>query len=157
RRFLRGVAGRPPRRFLDLDDVESTTHARLAALYRELGDAARAAVEEAEAARARPLEEQVLREFERVFVCSEADGARLRGRGGAEVCVLPNAVRLGPAASELAAAPLAERPSPGDRERPFTLLFVGTLGYAPNADGARFVCGEVLPRLRRRAGRAVRV
>ena len=42
---------RPPKRHLDLDDVESTTHRRLAALYRLNGDDGTAQFEESEAER----------------------------------------------------------------------------------------------------------
>jgi len=36
---------------------------------------------------------------------------------------------------------------------PFTLLFVGTLNYFPNADALAFLCDDVLPLLRQKAHR----
>ncbi len=35
------------------------------------------------------------------------------------------------------------------------LLFVGTLGYFPNADAARFLCRDIVPALRRLSGHAI--
>jgi glycosyltransferase involved in cell wall biosynthesis len=131
--------GHPPKRHLDLDDLESRTHRRLAALYRSNGDEARARSEEAEADRSRTLEAEVLRGFDRVYVCSEADEAELSGRGPAQLRVLPNALPV--------PGPLPPRGEGG----PFTFLFVGTLGYYPNEDAARYFCTEVVPRIRRAA------
>src|SRR5262249_47285045 len=39
----------------------------------------------------------------------------------------------------------------------FSLLFLGSLNYLPNHDGALFLCNEVLPLVRRSADREVRV
>lgn len=134
-----------PRRQLDLDDFESATRRRIAALYRLNADPAAAGREAAAAARAEELEAEVLRTFDRVYVCSEADRRALAGRGPAEVCLLPNALPV--------PAPL----SPKRGDGPFTFLFVGTLGYYPNEDAALYFGREVLPLVRRRAGREVRV
>jgi glycosyltransferase involved in cell wall biosynthesis len=141
--YLRGLFRRP-RRHLDLDDIESLTGRRLAALYRHNGDDSRADREEAEAARQEEVETATFRSFDRVYVCSAADRRKLEGRARAELRVLPNAVRL-PAA--VPAAPVA-----GTVEGPFTFLFAGTLGYYPNEDAVRFLCAEIVPRLRALAG-----
>jgi polysaccharide biosynthesis protein PslH len=134
-----------PRRHLDLDDLESRTRRQLAALYRLNGVDMMARVEDAEADRSRAIEEQVLRGFDRVYVCSEVDRARLEGRSSAHVCLLPNAL------------PVPE-PLPGGRgDGPFSFLFVGTLGYYPNEDAVRFFCGEVVPLIRRGSPRAFSV
>ncbi len=137
--YLRGMFRRP-RRHLDLDDIESLTGRRLAALYRLNGDGARADREEADAARQEEVETAALRSFDRVYVCSAADQRKLEGRARAELRVLPNAVRL--------PADVPAAPSNG----PFTFLFAGTLGYYPNEDAVRFLCAEIVPRLRARAG-----
>jgi glycosyltransferase involved in cell wall biosynthesis len=34
----------------------------------------------------------------------------------------------------------------------FTFFFVGTLGYYPNEDGVRYLCAEIVPRIRELAG-----
>jgi polysaccharide biosynthesis protein PslH len=147
-RFARpylGVSGRRPLRDLDLDDVESITRRRLAQLYRQNGNEPMARFEELEAELAEAVEAEVLRDFDRVYVCSELDRERLRGRSRARVCVLPNALPV--------PNPLPPRRTDG----PFTFLFVGTLGYYPNEDGIVRFCTEVLPRLRRAAPRAFRL
>jgi glycosyltransferase involved in cell wall biosynthesis len=134
----RGPTGRAPALHLDLDDVESEVHAQLARLYRRDGRDVLAQLEERAAARAREHEDDVLARFDRVYVCSEADRERLRPRARAELRVLPNSVAIPD-------APPA--PSGGA----FTFLFVGTLGYHPNADAILHFCAEVLPLLRARA------
>ncbi len=124
---------------LDLDDLESRTHGRIAAVARENGhdDVADAELDAAqESAR---LETDVLGLARRVYVCSEQDRQALAGRGRAEVVVLPNAVPI--------QGPLPAPP----RDGPFTFLFIGTLGYYPNLDGVSWWCREVLPWLRQAA------
>ena len=145
RAYLTDSPGDRPRWHLDLDDVESETHRRLAALYRQNGDCTLAEAELAEAARAAKLEDEVLRRFDRVYVCSESDRRRLGSSARAEVRVLPNAVPVCPG-----------QPSP-PATGPFTFLFVGTLGYYPNAEGITFFCEQVLPRLRDRVSRDLRI
>jgi glycosyltransferase involved in cell wall biosynthesis len=138
-------AGWTPRRHLDLDDLESVTHRRIAALYRANGDEVAAQQEERAARRSEKLEDSVLSSFERVYVCSESDRQALLGRARARLCVLPNALPV---------PPLLE---PRSNDSPFTFLFIGTLGYYPNEDGVLFFCEQVLPLIRRRAGREFRV
>lgn len=139
------LAGPTAERHLDLDDIESTAHRRLADLYRLTGQDHLASAEDAQAERSERLETEVLQRFDRLYVCSEVDRAHLRGRGRARICVLPNALPR----------PITLPPkSPG---RPFTFLFVGTLGYYPNEDAVRFFCNEVLPLMRDGARRALRV
>src|SRR5207248_10648742 len=83
-----------PKRHLDLDDIESITRRRLGELYRLNGNAALAGLAEREAQRYEALEDEVLQEFDRVYVCSAEDRERLRHRSSREVCILPNAVRV---------------------------------------------------------------
>ena len=90
-RIWRGA--HPPERHLDLDDLESQTLLRLAALYRRNGDRIQGTLAEAQAQRARADELEVLRTWDRVYVCSDADRRTLLERGGCRVDVLPNAVR----------------------------------------------------------------
>jgi glycosyltransferase involved in cell wall biosynthesis len=139
------VRGPTPQRHLDLDDVESTTHRRLAELYRLNGNTTLAQVEEMQAERADALETQVLESFDRLYVCSEEDRAHLRSRGGHQICVLPNALPL--------PGLLPVKRIGG----PFTFLFVGTLGYYPNEDAIVHFCTEVLPLIRRTSNQAIRV
>ena len=128
---------------LDLDEAESVSRHGIAALLRRSGDIGAALLEERAAEQARAREDEVLNRFGRVFVASEADREALRGRGRAEIVVMPNSLPLPP----ITPTP----PSAG----PFTLLFVGTLGYPPNADAARFAAEEILPRLQTESERPV--
>jgi glycosyltransferase involved in cell wall biosynthesis len=112
---------RRPAIALDVDDLESVTQ-------RALGQAE-------EASRFERLERTYLPELDRVFVCCDEDARQVEDRyEPRSVSVVPNAVR--PPASEGA-----------DSAAPHDLLFVGNLSYAPNADGARWLCAEVLPLL----------
>jgi glycosyltransferase involved in cell wall biosynthesis len=131
---------RRPQRHLDLDDIESLTRRRLASLYRQNGANAAAAHEESEAARAETLENEAFRRFDRVYVCSASDRDKLAGRTRAQVCVLPNGVRM--------PDNVPARIPDGN----FTFLFVGTLGYYPNEDAVRYLCAEIVPRIRELAG-----
>jgi glycosyltransferase involved in cell wall biosynthesis len=136
---------RKARRHLDLDDIESRTRKGLAALYRVHGMEQPARIEAEEAARHALLEREVLQRFDRVYVCSQGDRARLAADLRAQVCVLPNAVRT--------PAPV---PVPDTRAL-FTFLFVGTLGYFPNVDAIHYFCTSMVPLLRRSAPRDFQV
>src|SRR4029079_10896886 len=127
-------------RHVDLDDIEPETYRRIAELRRLNGDAEGADAMDAEAARYEPLLEEVLARWDRLYVCSELDRARL---GVDTVRVLPNVVEI---------APRPERP-----DGSFTFLFVGNLDYYPNGDAVRWFAGEVLPALRVLAPETFRV
>jgi glycosyltransferase involved in cell wall biosynthesis len=139
---------RAGQRHLDLDDVESVSRRRIAALLRANGEAAAARREEHAAESARLLEHDALLRFDRVYVCSETDRRELQGREcpPAEIAVLPNSLPL-PATTPA--------PPPADGIR--SLVFVGNLGYYPNEDAARYFCMEILPRIRHATDRPVAV
>ena len=124
--FLNGrIWNRSARRHLDIDDIESETHRRLARLYHSNGDKPLALMEERQAARSAALEAEVLSQFDRIYVCSAVDREKLTKRTRGEICVLPNSVR--------------PRPPPRRLGPPRDLfLFVGTLGYYPNEDACRY-------------------
>lgn len=132
---------------LDLDDIESLTHERLATMRQSHRDGDGAAEAAEETRRFAAAERDLIPRFDRVYVCSPLDAERLRALVPAspEVRVVPNAVRPPPSAP-------ARRTT-----RPFTFLFVGTLGYEPNADAIEWFCRRVLPRIHARAGRPVLV
>jgi glycosyltransferase involved in cell wall biosynthesis len=134
-------------RCLDLDDVESVSRRQIASLHARAGNAEAAQREETAAERARPAEDEALATFDRVYVCSEGDRELLLARKPrrAEVVVLPNTLPL----------PVISLPPPP--AAPPTLLFVGLLGYAPNADALRWFCAEILPRIREWSGWPVRL
>ena len=127
------------KRFLDLDDIESKTHRRIAALCRATGNIAEADKEAAQAKRVELLEIAAFKMFDRIYVCSENDRRELSERTSREVVVLRNVIRLPEAVTDPGAQP------------PFRFLFLGTLGYYPNEDGIRYFCTEVLPLIRERA------
>jgi glycosyltransferase involved in cell wall biosynthesis len=132
-------------RHIDLDELETATHRRIADLRRANGDGLSAGWDELEIRRWQPWEDR-LSDWERVYVASPRDRDRLVGRLGCRVRTLPNAVRPG-------GIELASRPARADH----TLLFVGTLGYYPNEDAVVHFCTEVLPLIRRGATRPVRL
>lgn len=68
---------------------------------------------------------------------SEDDAAAAAALGAPKPVVIANGVDFGRVADV-----------PADRARPGALLFTGTLTYPPNAEGALWLAGEVLPRLR---------
>ncbi|MGA7670488.1 MAG: glycosyltransferase family 4 protein, partial [Nitrolancea sp.] len=124
---------------LDIDDVESRTGHRLAALYasRNLNEASGNATKTAQSAEA--LERLVIETWDRVYVCSERDKRFLEQRvpsRRAEIVAMPNRVSL------------PRHPASPPRRSPFTILYVGTLDYFPNADGAIWFCREVIPAMR---------
>ena len=136
---------RRPRCVIDVDDDEVRTHQTLAALHHARGDATAASRATREAERYAQFERECLPRFDRVLMGTPADQAALQARLALEtVRVVPNAVRL----------PLAE---PGPRPAAWRLLFVGSLGYAPNADAVDVFCHHVLPRLQAAVQHAVEV
>jgi polysaccharide biosynthesis protein PslH len=140
-----GAAGRRPVCRLDLDDYEPATRRRIAGLLRQNGDERAALVQDWEASRYEALAAAMLPQFDRVYVASAADRAPVAVQyPGAEVAVLENVIRL-PRPGAAAAAPSAVISAAG---KPFTFLFVGSFGYYPNDDAARYFCGKVLPLLR---------
>jgi glycosyltransferase involved in cell wall biosynthesis len=118
------VPGTPPVQ-LDLDDLDLDFRLQLAAHHRQGGRRRMAAQCALAAERYRTLEREIIPRCDRVFVASSPDRATLLKRfSGVDVAVLPNVVEPCP-------VPRNKREGGG---KP-TLLFLGTLGYLPNADG----------------------
>ena len=135
-------------RQMDLDDIESETRMRLSDLYRRNGNRHMASQVASEARFYERIESRTLAGYHRVFVCSPLDRDRVgRKYPGTRVEVLPNVIAL------------PERGKKPRRSSLFVFLFVGSLGYYPNADGVLFFIDRVLPLLRKksRAPFAVRV
>lgn len=131
-----------PLRLLDLDDDERLTHRRLAALQAARGEREAALGSEAEAEKYAEHERRWLPRFDLLLASSEVhEGgvrARLEEEGvGVAVRVVPNSVEI----------PEAVGREAGDGA--LRLLFVGNLGYEPNADAAHWLAKELLPRLRK--------
>jgi len=92
-----------------------------------------------EAARLAGYERRLVREAARCIVVSQAERAALGAQAPA-VDVNANGI-------DLEAFPFAFRPV-----APARVVFVGNLGYPPNADGIAWFAREALPRLRARRG-----
>jgi polysaccharide biosynthesis protein PslH len=131
---------------LDMDDYESETHRRLAAMYAAAGDGTAAAMEQAEAQKYLHLERGYIGRFERMFVASEIDRRKFaETHAGANIRVIPNGVTI------------PDDPGEKDPSAPFTFLFVGTMGYYPNEDAVLYFSSDILPLLRQKAGMKFRV
>lgn len=133
---------------LDLDDDEALTRQRIADLHRANGDEQLTLFEDTEARKFADLARRELPRFSRVLVCSEQDARRLAdAHPGARFAIVPNAAPHIP-------EPVMRPERPGTTVR---LLFVGTMGYLPNEDAARYLCRSVLPALRAGTRRKLRV
>jgi len=116
---------------LDLVDTLSASYSRRAMLKPKWRSWALAL----EAARLARYEELLLRVASRCLVVSDAEREAL-GVEGHRAAVNPNGI-------DLDAFPFT--PTLGESRR---IVFVGNLGYAPNADGIVWFARDVLPRLR---------
>lgn len=85
------------------------------------------------------MERRAVKVAHTVLAVSEEEGAYFRSLGARRVVVVPNGV-------DCAAF---ERVPIGARRGPPTILFVGSLGWPPNATAARFLATDVLPVVRR--------
>jgi glycosyltransferase involved in cell wall biosynthesis len=129
-------------RYLDMDDIESSTRRRLARLYRASGLRAEAQREERAAEIYARLERELLPRFDGIYVCSERDKNLLNATAiERNVFVLPNVVRP-PSARRVPKSSVS-----------FNFLFVGNLAYYPNEDAVVYFLEQVLPLLRRQAKR----
>ena len=133
---IAGAQTSRPRLHLDIDDVESTTRTRIAAIALANRDTALHRCEHINALAYTRLEHTLLPRFDRLYVGSHND-ARLVAHAGREVRVLPNTAPLPPGP-----------PAPAPARDIHRLLFIGSLGYAPNDDAVRWFCEEILPAVR---------
>ena len=131
---------------LDIDDLESLTRARLAALYFKRGLLTRAAQLRLESRQYLDLEKKELGVFDRVFVSSEDDRRRLVDGG------LYPAPEVAPNVVDIPDVCHAATESSGDE---FRFLFVGSLSYFPNVDAITRFSLQVLPAIRAAADRPV--
>ncbi|MHB1861416.1 MAG: glycosyltransferase [Gemmatimonadaceae bacterium] len=131
---------------LDLDDLEFETRMRFADLHARRGERGAAAVARRDARFYQAAEAKYLSRADRIWVCSDRDGAVLRERLGANrVAVVPNTVSVSGGAASASG------------QAPFTFLFVGGGGYFPNRAGVEWFLAHVMPLLRGMAPRPFRV
>jgi glycosyltransferase involved in cell wall biosynthesis len=140
--FLRASSARV---CIDIDDVESETLRLLGLQAEQSREYGLAWTFQAMADAARRFEHAWIARVSCLTVCSERDRARMQARfADVPVRVLPNVFAVPEHAPKRELDPAR-----------LQLLFVGALGYYPNIDALRFLGREVLPRLRRDAGRRV--
>jgi glycosyltransferase involved in cell wall biosynthesis len=134
-----------PRMVLDLDDIESKTHLRLADLHRAAGNSIHAQIHSIEAEKHFWLEREWIPRFDEVWVCSQADRVEIQ-TSHAHPCVatVPNAVRI------------PGRPAMKASSGPPVLFFIGHLEYFPNEDALLHFQSEILPLIRKCFGRPFR-
>ena len=132
---------------LDMDDIESRTHHRLGDLYSLNHDAVQAQRMHLDADRYQKLEEKVLGEADRIFVCSDEDKRWLTEKyHQANIHVLPNIVQF----------PQKIRPR-CHLDDCYRFLFIGSFGYYPNEDGMLYFCRDILPLIRAHAAKPFEV
>jgi polysaccharide biosynthesis protein PslH len=124
---------RRPRLVIDCDEDDARVYRRIAALG---GSQESARWAHAEADAFARLARELLPRFDLAFAATAADKQSLAA-AAKRIEVIPNV------------APRGSRLSRVRRHHTRTILFVGTMGYAPNDDGARWLVTRVWPRLRR--------
>lgn len=128
---------------LDLDDDETLTHTRFAALLEGMGRADEARIEAAEAAKYTRIEATWLTYFERILVCTAEHARRIEdSHPRARCAVVSNHVAL-------------PRLLPRWPHRGRHILFVGNLSYLPNVLGLLDFVRHSLSRIRAELGRPV--
>lgn len=142
-RWLNMDGATRPRLILDCDENDAEVHRRLAVMERRRGDLQRANEMDVEAEGFTGLISKYVPQFDLVLAASRRELTSL-GATAASQAVIPNAV-IPPAASQ-------RRSSPS-----FTILFVGSLGYAPNADAIAWFVSRVWRRLQREMNFKVRL
>jgi glycosyltransferase involved in cell wall biosynthesis len=124
---------------LDLDEDDRASFASQARLALVRGDVSRAAWLEQEGVACDALIAGTRDRFVRTFIAAAADAPPLARRHPGLACeAIENPIEI------------PRRRAKRDDGR--TLLFVGTLGYAPNSDGIAWFFREVMPKLRPRSG-----
>jgi glycosyltransferase involved in cell wall biosynthesis len=143
RLYLAGLAGALRReaaaaRFvLDCDENDVAAQQSIARMHRRNGAADRAEWAMAEADAFAALARRSLAEFDVAFMASRGDALSLAQETGyGRLVVVPNAVST-----------TAQRPARIAGSAVRTVLFVGTLGYEPNADAVGWFASRVWPRL----------
>lgn len=123
---------------LDCDEDDARTQQSIGAMYRRNGRLLQSAWAMAEASAYDRMGKTLLPQFERILVASNWEARLLARNAGAErIVVVPN---VAPGVSHAG----SRRVQATNR----TILFVGTLGYAPNADAVMWFTSRVWPRLR---------
>jgi glycosyltransferase involved in cell wall biosynthesis len=135
---------RPGHAILDLDEDDGSTHRSIGRLHALNGEAAEAAAAIQQAEKLDRLKHDFLPRFDLVMTAAPGEAAALAEEfPRCRFAVVANAF------CSSFGLPASPGPAKG-----IDYLMVGNLAYYPNADGARFLCREVLPYIRRAGGRA---
>jgi glycosyltransferase involved in cell wall biosynthesis len=138
-----GMGRHRPRIVLDCDENDILAHRRLAGMERRRQDPVAAAWAQAEAEAFARFASSWLPNFDRLFASSNEETKSL-SRFGVRAFTVPNVVH----------APARSR----QRRTNFcSILFIGTLGYAPNADAVTWFVSRIWRRLERALRRRVRL
>jgi polysaccharide biosynthesis protein PslH len=126
--------------YLDLDDIESAVHERIAKQHSTQGKFGLAKFHQKEAKNYSAIERQWLPCFDKIYVCSEKDRKTVSETYLLnQVYTVPNAVAIRTPYSRF-----------NIKENPFIFLFIGSFGYFPNSDGVLFFLEEILPIMRKK-------
>lgn len=129
---------------VDLDEDDERVYLGLAELAESQGETLRGGWNRAEAAGFVRLREETVARFDLVWISSEVDLRRIGHlRPAGDMALAPNAV--------------AFPRSVARRDDGRTLMFVGTLGYAPNEDAVAWFLETVWPTLGKRRALRLRV
>jgi polysaccharide biosynthesis protein PslH len=132
---------------LDCDENDARVQDRIAAMHRRNGGSLAADWASAEAIAFDRLAKRSLPQFDMVLAASDSEARSLAPHAGrARMAVVPNVVGAVPAKA-------TARP----RASVKTILFVGTLGYQPNADAVMWFASRMWPRLRHSLSNRVRL
>lgn len=122
--------------WLDLDELESTSRSRLSHVYAQSGRLQEAHRLRLESIAYEQLEKRYLPLYKKIFTASDLELLGVMSRyPAASVAVLPNVYpRIIPQPARAI-------------QSSAKLLYVGTLGYFPNADAVTYFCDDILWRL----------
>jgi glycosyltransferase involved in cell wall biosynthesis len=134
--WTRIAGGQRPRLVIDCDEDDAAAYRRIAAMKRWQGRTEEGAWAAAEADAFARLAECELPPFDLAFAASAGEAKSISAWND-QVVAVPN----------VPPRPAGRRRQP--RRAGKTVLFVGTMGYAPNEDGARWLLTRVWPKLRR--------
>jgi glycosyltransferase involved in cell wall biosynthesis len=145
---VKNYLDRFPIRDLDLDEMPSAREDKICRLDLIAGNPRAQRERSLQARLMGRVEGGVIPIFNRVFVASEIERARvLRETTQRHVAVLPNILPVRPVSKAPAISPA---PEDGDE-----ILFVGSLNYPPNEDAVLHFARDIFPRIRAGAPRPV--
>jgi glycosyltransferase involved in cell wall biosynthesis len=131
--ILSAVKSRVPI-WLDIDEVESNSRARLSSLYKLIGNQQKELELSMQMQSYQILEKRYLSFFERIFASSNKEvGSVLSICPDAKAYIMPNTYPV--------VCPQQPRQANGITK----LLFVGTFGHYPNRDAIDYFCANILP------------